>query len=756
MTIQNEIPTYVPTVRVSGVEVSDLLCNRVTKRTGISPSTCDLQYVSGQDTIGPRTLTNGGSYKHKQRVVVYNRDIEHIWFQGWLTKRRDQHAQNTVFWTANDDTILLRQSYVKGCYISDILLDGTRALKYSQALDTIFNPKGSWNCIGKEITTTEPNGEGGVVEVTRTYPVFAPTALQGQAYATPNQQWDQAPSLTKIEPWTPRRILQYLQLVMHTYYINNEEDVIGEGFVQAKNSINPDYLSLSFEHIAGLDAIDPGYMTQDPLDRIAPQLQLQGDTLIGAFEKTLRIVGTHLLATSYDKAKFSHVGGLKGVGKTNLIFQPQGYMADGKSIQVQFDGLVDREKGTIFDFSLSEDSLDSSPDVFVEGESEKLEIQLEYTGDPETSTIVPAWTQDEEDSFLRCILGNTDLTGNPGPTAIVPKISGKTSDEPGEYERLDGTGDRPYVSVLSPQAISFAQQNYPTVFRAFLVRTYGDLKDALGGDDAIIHPRPILPQQLQFLTWQAEKVGDTRLRTALPIRLSVQPNDGDKYYDAGRDIRIKVTTNTDGDNLIWLDGASTSVDDKHFCIYAPSLLNNFKDINNGINVRKFKLNCAMITDRRVQGQAYVANPFSEDFPQAFAGIPYAYVDDPKSFRNYRQVNSYPAANSKYYDGTDGITPVEAPLNRSLPPGDETEYSEYAAQRELAIRRRPVRNSSWKQFGLQRTIDAGDWLSTVKVEKEDGTTDYDVDSVVRTVVFDFMPPQTTTVGDVFGDIGSAQI
>ena len=288
------------------------------------------------------------------------------------------------------------------------------------------------------------------------------------------------------------------------------------------------------------------------------------------------------------------------------------------------------------------------------------------------------------------------------------------------------------------------------------------MKTALGSQ-SLTHTRRLLPQQLQFLSWRAEELGDTQLRANLPIRLSIKLKDDMVYYDVPRDTAIRVTTDEQGENLIWLDGAGTAADDSIECIYGPGFLRDWGSINGGkVVVRNFRLNCAMPLDDRTEGVARElvteewGKKFSCDFYDAFEDdAPFVYIDEPNSFRWDKQINSSPAENTSFYGDVNGTTPISTPLTRDIPPGRESDNAMYAAMRELSKRRHTTKDSSWKQAGIIATIRAGDWLKYVYVYKNGVATNYNVDGAVNTIVFNFLE-QTTTVGDVFSDVGSAQI
>lgn len=744
---QNEISYVKPSVLIGSATagssstssaVTDMECLRITRRTGITPSTCDLRYTPGQDVQGPATLTKGGSYKHKQRVIVYSPETSRVWFHGWLEKRLDQHKQNCVIWTANGDTVLLRHQYVKGCFVMDNLLSGEQQLKYSAALGAVFNPNGAWNCTGYDL-----DGE--------IYPVFTPTAVYGKAYESPDTDYSGDPPTDGSHvPWTPRRILKYLQLVMHNFELLGV--VPGEAPLLSYGSIKQDYLYLNVAHINSLSAIDPAISEKDPLDRIAPSTSLQGDTLAGAFEKTLKMTGTHQLCTIYDTTSLT-------AGKTLLRFKPKMYASqdDWLSISVQFNNTVTVGQGDIFDFSLQEDSTNVVTYAYCEGENKKVETRLEYeygTYGP-ADTIAPAWTNAEKNAFLGCVCG--DPTRQEAKQfAVMPKVSGSTSTAPADYIKCDGNNGTPVVRAMTRQAMELAQQHYPLVFRAFLVRNTATLKNALG-QYSLETPRPILPTQLQFISYRAGDLGDNRLRFNLPIRLSIQPTEDDEFYDVPKDTTIRITTDEQGVNLLWLDGCGISVDGSLECIYGPGIEESFQNIKEDyIKLRNFRINVAMERDDRTSGFAFADNlpNVSDEQKDAFTGLalPHIYIDEPNSYRSHTQVNSYPSSTTKYYGGEDGETEITMPLNRDVPPGVEEEAAKFAAERALSSVRRPVRNSSWMRAGIHHDINAGDWLGYVYVYENDQPTEYLVDSAINTVVLDFLQ-QTTKVGDVFGDAGT---
>lgn len=739
----NEIDVKKPSVAVEGVPVDDLFCLRITKKTGsITPSTCDLQYfpveTENDDIVGPITLS--GSYNGTRRpiVTVYDEYPERVWFQGFLDKRMDQHAQNCVIWQANDMMVLLRHIFVKGIFVLDTLLDKSHVLKYVAATDTIFNPKGAWNCTGYEV--------GGV-----TYPVFSPTAIYGQAYIAPNYDnpiWEADPVVGEVQPWTPRRILRYLQFALHSKDING--GIVPGETLYGENSLSKEKIELSVDQITGMKGLDPafhGISTNDPLDHVSPELTLQGDSFAGAFEKVLKITGTHQLVIRYHSDFTAPTPETPSIAKALLKFLPTGYVpvTGWTNIGIQFSGLADQQKGTMFDFSLSEDSTNLIDHVYLEGEVEKTETELYYNADENDGTIVPAWTPNQQKGFLACISGS--FNGSVSKYALVPKVFGKDSINIADYYQCDGNNGTSVIRVFSKEAIAIAQQSFPLVFRAFQTKTQLELEGALG-ENCLVHPRPILPQQLQFITYKSEDVGDVRLRSHLPIRIRIEVEN--KYYDIPRDTAVRVTTDFQGNNLIWFDGIGVAADATVECIYSGSIQNFYDISNNRIKLRSMKVNCALNNDTRTIGYKGVVNNISTSFSSCFtSNSVYGYIDTPNSFRSHWQYNSSPASNQKYYGGTNGTTEISVPITREVPPGVEVIHANYAADRELMRRFKPIRNSSFIQAGILGNIDAGDWLGNIVIHRGETTTNYEINAGINKVEWDYLK-QTTTIGDVVGE------
>jgi len=283
-----------------------------------------------------------------------------------------------------------------------------------------------------------------------------------------------------------------------------------------------------------------------------------------------------------------------------------------------------------------------------------------------------------------------------------------------------------------------------------------DALDQSNGD--IKAARPIMPEQLQFYTWLSGKLGDDRLRANLPIRVSIK-YDADNWLDVPRDTAVKVSGGLKGQNLIWLDGLAEGAEGRVDCVYngsllsAPDLKANFGTFANAM--KPVRINCAMQTDYRVYGIASGGASWRDGaFMAAYSGVrDIQYVDTPGSFIEFLQSDSYPAPNTKYFGGATGVTKVDGTngLNRTVPPGNETANASYAAEREYLRMRNIRRTSSWERAGIQKGIEAGDWIDYVYVfVNGQNVNDYEVRGSVGTVTWDFLQ-QRTSVGGVVGEV-----
>jgi hypothetical protein len=733
------IGTGYPTITYTD-QTDRLYCVDVVDSFGLSPSTATLRYIPADESVpsltNALTLDGGGTLKADQRVIVVDESASQIYYHGWIKRRQDQGAPAISLWGCEDDRSILKNIFMRGCIIKDV--DGE--LRFSSTIPTIFNYNGAWNCIGHVI------GD-------KTYPVFSHTANFGAAYESPNEAFPDSLYTDSVSPWTPRRALEYIRLVLHYKEIlglDRLDGMTGE----VENSLVSDILGIPATAASGMVGIDSSFSAIDPLDKKLPQVQVQGDSILGALGKILAIAGTHDLDISYDTTSLT-------AGKSIIRYRPIGLSAvgTGTDLKMQTRGKVDVQYGDVYDFSLSEDYSNTTYSVIVEGQPVKVETELAYNRDStSTATIEPAWLATEEAGFLKCIYGSTTLSGTAGTYALAPAIHG---DPTGSFERCNGTGTLPLIYAGSPQAVAVARQNFPTVFRAWRVVARGQLAEALaeptGANGFIKAARPILPEQLQFFTWLSSTLGDDRLRANLPIRIQVAYDTG-KYVDIPRDISIRVSADKQGSNLIWLDGMAEGADALIYCIYDGSVY-SLEDIKaSKVKTRSMKINCAVPTDYRVRGVDTYSDPNRDTaFQSAFYGVQQVvYLDEPESYQEHLQYKSKPAIVNKFFGGPAGATGVgdATGITRALPPGSEQVHATYAAQRELSRRKHPVRKSSWMRAGIHNDVKAGDWLDRIYITAITSTattvSEYDIDSSVRKVTFDFLE-QKTIVGDVYGEI-----
>jgi len=725
--VSNILDAVQPAVRIGGTDRTDMTCLQIEETSGIDPSKCLLRYVPGRSVSGPVALSNHGTpnYKPGQRVVVYDSSSSTIYFHGWLCTRQDDIHADVIHWTALGDQWMLQYIPIRGCLVRG--QDGSVALS-TRHINRV-NPSGLWNCTGATI--------GGVV-----YPVFAPTAYRYLAYTSPTETFDGTTLADdgSYTAWTPRRYLQYLQLLATIYDQNGSAWPDGMGLTRDSSLDTAGALTWTKSSVDGMIGYDPAVGGNDPLDRKLPDMTFNGDTLLGGIRKTLDASGTHEMTILYDSTSLT-------AGKSKVNFQPWGYTAVGSGIALtlQREGRASgAEQGEIFEGGLDQSAEESAETVLVEGDVIRVETSVEWTGTVSTSSLVPAWTDEEETAFLRCIHGGADTEADTTTHALIPTTQGSTTD----FTTCDGSGSAPLVFVRSPEAVALARESFPAVYRAWKLRHDG-ITDALTapGDSSVSVdcPRPILGEQLQFYVRDLSggTGSDNWLLDRMAIRIEVKNDDG-KYVEVPRDINVRVTP----DGVLWLDGICEAMDGDRFCIYEGSLY-DWKDyITDEMAVRDLRLNLAIPTDTRVGGasSASIAG-FDSAMETNFWGLGLMkYVDRPGAYRHDYQYNSTPAASPEFYAGATGTA---APLTRSLPPGSEAPHAAYEAERLNARSKNLRRMTRWGLWGIRNSARAGDWLEKVYLRYTAGDDEFAVGAGIPTVHWDF-EKQTTTLGGLLGE------
>lgn len=731
-----------PTVRVEGNDVTDLTCLQIEDACGQNMSRAILRYTPGRHVDSPITLQAHGTpvnYGFGQRVVIYQ-GTSSIYFHGWLMRRQDQGAADSVLWTAYDDKLLLRYIAVRGCLIRDV--DGT--LKFSSRHPTQFNPGGFWNCTGYTYNDT-------------LYPVFTADAHRTLSYESPTESFDgeTLPTDGTNTAWTPRRALQYLQLIAT---ISADGTTWPDGMSATTcSALNQSYLVFDRDQIDALEGFDPAVEANDPLDRKLPDTSVQGMTMLGALYKILDYAGTHTFRILYDSTTIT-------AGLSKIWFTPVGYTAvgSGNSVAMQRGGRASDALGTIFDFNLDEDATEANELVFVEGDVARVETEVQWTGSIETSKIIPAWNSDEELGFLRVINGgDTKEAAEAAVYATIPETFGEA--QVSSWIVCNGQDGKPFANARSPEAIALAREMFPTVYRAWRLNgpNISDIVESpISGSIALNSSRPILPEQLQFFLrdLSAGTTVDNWMITRLPIRVQMYvDSEGGVWRDVPKDVSIRVTD----DGTIWIDGIAESMNTDRFCIYDGDLQDYvpFGEYVGGSNdyfkPKKLKLNVAFPTDTRVSGSATkTISGISSTLRYAIRGAGLMrYIDSGDSYKLHYQYNSSPSANEKLYGGSGGSVEggtVDAPLTREVPPGSEAIHAEYEAQRQIAKTQHFRRVSNWRQWGIRTGIRGGDWLEKVYLQDPElMTIEYKVNAHIPTVHWDF-EKQITTLGGLIGE------
>lgn len=737
MGILNERACVTPTISIAGTVRTDFACPEATDMRGIVPGKALLKYLgdADKDTAGPIALTQPAvPLQHGMRVMVY--DGTYRYHHGFLMVRRDQGAQDAVVWESHDDRILLQGCPVHGAIVRDI----DQTAKFLGRYEARTNPNGMWNCMYVSASIT-----GGEAELV---PVFAPHAERSHDYESPTGTSPADPTADDglLYPWTVRRFLKYLWVIAN---VNpNAGGVTGIYGTRWRNLYGAGSPKLTWDaaRIAAITGLaTPG--GTDPLDRKMPDINFQGLTLLSAINRCLGAAGTHeiVIVPQAD-------------GTSKLDFAPTGYpeasgIGVAQELRLQRAGAAE-DSDTIFDYNCVEDASETFDSVLVEGDVVRVETRAEYDPDAEsTSKLAKAWTDDEEDAFLKCVNGGTSTDGS-DTYAKIPTILGDEAFS-ASWADADGDGGRPLAYARTPEAIALARQSFPRVFRAFRLMT-ANLGTALSGQGSeysstptwarLIAQRPVLADQLQYylrdLSASGTETGNI-LSVRMPVRVEIYRREDEKWLEIPREVQLRVT----GDGVVWLDGLAEAENGKDYCLYSGDLEDYTKVLD--VEMRKFRLNVGMPMDHRVQGYAAVGTSvLHADYTGAIDGSPLLYIDSPQSYHEHHQVGSYPAAAAKYYAGGTGTA---APLTRMLPPGGEAGAAGYAATRRLASAQRIKKTSSWSMVGIRGEYRAGMWIE--KIFLDDGVTPvfYSVDGSVEKVTWDFCQGQATSIGGVAREI-----
>lgn len=754
-TPKNEYPLATSTVYVDGNAAANLVCTNLELNVGQIPSRAVFVQTFGQDSIGPWVLqTNPYSYGQRVRVDITKSGTTTTVFWGWLLKRSDQCNADKVVWQAFDDRILMQWIAMRGALVYDPI---DKLIRYSARHLTHFNPGGFWNC-----TFWYNSGDG------FTYPVFTNTACRTQAYESPNADYSEDTPVGEFAPWTPRRALRYLGLWSRGNpgsILNLDEK--NQSFLSASG---PFFIwQGDIEDMVGYDPAQSAG-TPDPLDRKLDDLNVQGQSLFNVFGSVLGRAGTHALIVEADdedetknltKLNYAQIGYASSTSRD-------------KDIYIQTGGSVGQNANiNCFDFVFDEDATQVIGSAYVEGDVARVETKLDFAGGPPSgddysddtvSDIVPAWTWAEQGAYLTCIHGGAPESSGL-QYALIPKTQGDTEN----FLICDGGVAEGHFSEViwarSPEAILAAKDGYPTVFRAwklngrtermqklfglggslpvealvngteYVISFVGDTDFTLIGASAntvgtkftksggagtgtgtcgfaggLKGPRPILPEQLQFMLRNLGGGTDVQnwMLCHLPIRVQFWNSSTGAWYEVPRDIAARIT----GDGMIWLDGLAEQASGTSDCIFTGNLIDDRDYTTSKIQLRKMRINCAFPTDSRTSGfrsgYGSVASAMTSAFKSTSSPL-CRYHDAGSSFQHGIQSESEPCRTAAYYGGANGTDSVPSPISRDIPPGNETEHAQYAAQRLVARYANPRREAVFRMIGIWP-----DWLPGCRV------------------------------------------
>lgn len=776
-----EMPAQNPTVVLAGASYPPgfINCLSAERRLGVAPGQAMFRIDKALEQASPITLNasrNESGYSQvgdlgcRVRVQI---DGEDIW-RGWLTRREDNGAEDTVLWTAYEDQWLLSKIFLRGCYVLDPV---DAVVKFVKSFTPLLNPDGLWNCIyHHDVDYIDPvSGEKVPIWV----PVFAPQAKLIMNYDSP-EQTTVGPDALEGEycAWTPRRLLQYLCYCLSYQHTAPRTPFIAgadEGLVR----MDPRILAWDYSDIIGLTGYDPATTaTNDPLDLKLPSINLQGVTFAAALDQVLQIAGTHEATFLWPSAS-SEAASMA----TQIFFSPTRWSADkasqGRVLLMPRGGSVESVKHAC-SFSVSE-SIDNYVDtVVVEGEPVKVETSLFFMKDPanptnpilgwvnkpdaNTSALVPAWTEAEELAWRACVSGSNNPTDAPVIYARYPKVPGDAN--MANFVNANGAdSSTPLVPARGALAAKLAWDSFPTVWRAFKINPTVLEADGIfnGWDnkmyaDKVKYPRlsynrPLYPQQLQYLI-QSLGLDSTQqanwIRGGLPVRLTIFMDDGTShFYDAQLQNLVRVS----GDGLLWLDAVSMSATSNFETIVGVPDGGDYNSMDWLApwlyRLRNFTINAAIPLDWRVFATATNKRSpedggVADTLRNAFGGQVIAYYDDIQDFQERHQIHSQPTCNPEYAGKMPDGSPVAYPLTRLLPPGSEQYSAKNHAERRLRFLNIASKDSTWKIPGINLDWLPGEYLKELKPLNSDEKP-YPIRAAIPRVLWDFVAQYTELGG-----------
>lgn len=712
-------------VFINKVEQPNITCLTVEENTGVAPSRAVLRIGGNTLTLtGPVTLNRyKWPWKPGSSVEVLL-GYGNVMFRGILVRRIDDGGEDCIMWEAIDDRWLMMQIPVRGAVVLDPY---DQTPKFIARYVPRMNPGGNWNMTWGPV-------KGALC------PMFTATADVGKVYQSPDEVFTDTPVLGQLSAFTPRRALQYYNMVASL----QAGDLPGCNAPHWRSMAVSTRLKwpVSSTNISGKDTATGN----DPLDKKMPDTSFRGQRLLGAVVHCLDVAGTHGLCLEYGTDQSTVKFYARGI-----TAQASGSPSTDMTINLIRGGNAD-SLDTAYDFSLSEDATETAESSLAEGDVVRVESNfVQSTLNPE---IAPAWTQAEQDCFLRIIEG-VDSGGT--YYANMPGKEGSTSNDM-ICDGGTGTGglQRPFAFRYSPAAIQLARQSFPHVFKAFKINSVqiSGTNKVRGVSNEYVDqskfpvlgiPRPIVAEQLQYYVKD-----NIRLLGHYPVRIQIK--NGGQYKDVVFNNGLRV----DDNGWIWLDGLAEDMNGTDDCVYSGSLTS----APLAVTLKDFRMNAAIPLDHRVLGYAEIESGqsvFDELIRTELGGLPMVYVDSPEAYHESHQIDSLPAGYQSYIADDSGaaayLNSTSNGLTRYLPPGSEAIHAQYAAKRKLFGARWIKRRSRWSMVGIRPDYRVGQWISKVKViQPNAGDSDYDIDAPIENIVHDFVN-QSTIIGGLLSQVSN---
>lgn len=736
-----------PTVIIDGQVVDYVTVVAIEDNFGFTPSKCVIRVGANLlDFNGPITLNAlGFTFGFGSRIIVVD-DDGNVLFVGNILKRHDQSGArtNNVLFTALDDRVFLSQMFMRGCLVYDPPEDDGPSVKFIRRYTPRMNPEGYWNCVGANI-----NGA--------IYPVFAPKAIMGSVYQSPEQAFPPDLAEGQLTAWTPRRALLYQNLLCT---IDSEMGIQGITDSEWRSLTASDRLIWTADSINNMVGTDVP-TDIDPLDRKLPDYNFRGQAIARAVKIALDTAGTHDMQITYGPLDDD------GTCQSMIGFEPISYSAAAgtgtQSIQVPcVRGGPLGTSYTVHEFDVMDDASSVKEVALAEGAPVMLETSCtNYETEGEegqgVNCFIPAWTDADKTNHLQIVNGGP-LTSPPKDRqyAKYPSTQGTQDTDMTSWLTADGDGGRPLIIARTAEAAHFAWTMYPYVFKGYTIDSQA-LANAgvMGGVDDIygdqsVYPvltsaRPISSEQLQFFINNPKESGvqvQNWLRERYPINLQLFQDNGDITNLAAPKIR------NPGNDVLIIEGLDINVNGKVDCLYSGDMLLD----PSTCDAKDFIINVALPLDHRVMGTASIqpnTSWLTPDYTSQLGGGPMIYIDSPDAYHESHQVNSTPTSFTQFIGGADGDTPISVPLTRILPPGSEQPSAEFAAQRALFSEVNPDRVSSWRIVGIRPEYRAGLWVENITmIHNEDDSPpdeDFEVEAPIKTVLYDFQSQETVLNG-----------